>query len=84
MELMERVLSEGKQVIVLIPEIALTYQNVERFCARFGTRVTVVNSRMTPSERADQMERAARGGQYYDRSAFRTLCTVSGSGADRN
>ena len=28
--------------------------------------------------------RAARGGQYYDRSAFRTLCTVSGSGADRN
>ena len=61
MELMERVLSEGKQVIVLIPEIALTYQNVERFCARFGTRVTVVNSRMTPSERADQMERARRG-----------------------
>ena len=84
MELMERVLKEGKQVIVLIPEIALTYQNVERFCARFGTRVTVVNSRMTPSERADQMERAARGGQYYDWSAFRTLCTVSGSGADRN
>ena len=61
MELMERVLKEGKQVIVLIPEIALTYQNVERFCARFGTRVTVVNSRMTPSERADQMERARRG-----------------------
>ena len=61
MELMEQVLSEGKQVIVLIPEIALTYQNVERFCARFGTRVTVVNSRMTPSERADQMERARRG-----------------------
>ena len=61
MELMERVLAEGKQVIVLIPEIALTYQNVERFCARFGTRVTVVNSRMTPSERADQMERARRG-----------------------
>ena len=38
MELMERVLKEGKQVIVLIPEIALTYQNVERFCARFGTK----------------------------------------------
>ena len=61
MELMEEVLNQGKQVILLIPEIALTYQNVERFCARFGTRVTVVNSRMTPSERADQMERARRG-----------------------
>ena len=61
MELMERVLKEGKQVIVLIPEIALTYQNVERFCARFGGQVTIVNSRMTPSERADQLERARRG-----------------------
>ena len=61
MEMIARVLAQGKQAIVLIPEIALTYQNVERFCARFGTRVTVVNSRMTPSERADQMERARRG-----------------------
>ena len=61
MELIAHVLAQGKQAIVLIPEIALTYQNVERFCARFGTRVTVVNSRMTPSERADQMERARRG-----------------------
>lgn len=61
MELMEHVIASGKQVIVLIPEIALTYQNVERFCARFGEKVTVVNSRMTSSERADQMERARRG-----------------------
>ena len=61
MELIDKVIKEGGQAIVLIPEIALTYQNVERFCARFGTRVTVVNSRMTPSERADQMERARRG-----------------------
>jgi len=60
-KLIEQTLSQGKEAIVLIPEIALTYQNVERFCARFGTRVTVVNSRMTPSERADQMERARRG-----------------------
>ena len=78
MELMERVLSEGKQVIVLIPEIALTYQNVERFCARFGTRVTVVNSRMTPSERADQMERARRG------EVSIMIGPRSGAGADCN
>lgn len=60
-EMIRQVADSGRQAIVLIPEIALTYQNVERFCARFGTRVTVVNSRMTPSERADQMERARRG-----------------------
>ena len=35
MELMEEVLNQGKQVILLIPEIALTYQTVQRFYRRF-------------------------------------------------
>ena len=37
----------GKQAIVLIPEIALTYQTVMRFYSRFGDRVSILNSRMS-------------------------------------
>lgn len=61
MELMEGILHEGRQAILLIPEIALTYQNVRRFYGRFGDRVTVLNSRMSQAERFDQMERARKG-----------------------
>ena len=51
----------GYQVIVLIPEIALTYQTLLRFYKRFGDRVSVVNSSMTQGERYDQYMRARRG-----------------------
>lgn len=61
MELIEAILQEGKQAILLIPEIALTYQNVQRFYGRFGDLVTVLNSRMSQAERFDQMERARKG-----------------------
>lgn len=57
MEMIAEVLKQGKQAIVLIPEIALTYQTVMRFCGRFGSRVSILNSRMSPGERYDQMER---------------------------
>lgn len=59
--LIEETIKEGRQAIVLIPEIALTYQNVERFCRYFGDRVAVMNSRMTPAQRCEQMERAREG-----------------------
>lgn len=61
MELMDTVLKEGKQVILLIPEIALTYQTVLRFYHRFGERVSVLHSRLSPGERSDQFERAKKG-----------------------
>lgn len=61
MELIERVIQEGKQVIVLIPEIALTYQTVMRFYGRFGSRVSIINSRLSAGERYDQFERARNG-----------------------
>lgn len=61
MEMMEHVLETGKQVILLIPEIALTYQTVIRFYKRFGEQVSFINSRLSAGERYDQWERAIRG-----------------------
>lgn len=61
MKLIEKVLQEGRQSIVLIPEIALTYQNVERFRGYFGDRIAVLNSKMTPAQRYEQMELASEG-----------------------
>ena len=61
MELIAHVLWEGRQVIVLIPEISLTWQTVMRFYSRFGNRVSVLNSRMSAGERYDQYERARTG-----------------------
>ncbi len=61
MELIALAISEGKQAIVLIPEIALTFQTVMRFYNRFGDRVSILNSRMSAGERYDQYERALKG-----------------------
>lgn len=61
MQLIEEMLSRGKQAIVLIPEIALTYQTLLRFYRRFGDRVSVMNSTLSPGEKYDQCERARRG-----------------------
>lgn len=61
MELMEDVLKQGKQVILLIPEIALTYQMVQRFYHRFGDKVSVLHSRLSQGERSDQFDLAQKG-----------------------
>lgn len=61
MEIIEGVLSYGRQVIVLIPEIALTFQTVNRFYQRFGDRVSVIHSRLSAGERYDQFLRAKEG-----------------------
>lgn len=61
MELISRVIAEGKQAIVLIPEIALTFQTVRRFYERFGDRVSVMHSRLSEGERYDQFLRAKSG-----------------------
>ncbi|MGN0438151.1 MAG: primosomal protein N' [Lachnospiraceae bacterium] len=60
-EMIEKVLQMGKQAIVLIPEIALTYQTVKRFRKRFGDKVTIMNSRLSKGERYDQFEKAKKG-----------------------
>ena len=61
MAMIEHVLAQDRQVIVLIPEIALTYQTVIRFYRRFGKRICVMHSRLSAGERYDQFERAKRG-----------------------
>ena len=61
MALMEKVLNEGREIIVLIPEISLTLQTVSRFYARFGSQIAVMNSRLSAGERYDQYMRAKRG-----------------------
>jgi len=60
-ELISRVVERGGQAIVLIPEIALTYQTLTRFFAKFGDRVTYIHSRQSAGEKYDQLERAKAG-----------------------
>jgi primosomal protein N' (replication factor Y) len=55
------VLQQGRQAIVLVPEIALTPQTVRRFVARFPEQVGLVHSRLSPGERYDTWRRARSG-----------------------
>ncbi len=61
MELIDYILQQGRQAILLIPEIALTYQTVMRFRKRFLDRVSILNSKMSAGERFDQIDRAKKG-----------------------
>ena len=61
MEIIQTVLQEGKQIIMLIPEISLTHQTVMRFYKRFGNRISILNSRLSQGERYDQYMRAKKG-----------------------
>lgn len=61
MEIIQHVLEKGREVIVLIPEISLTYQTIMRFYARFGKVVSVINSRLSKGEKYDRFELAAAG-----------------------
>lgn len=60
MKLIEQVVEQGRQVIVLIPEISLTYQTVRRFYGWFGEKVSVLNSSV-PGRTYDQFRRAKQG-----------------------
>lgn len=61
MEIIQHVLSKGRKVIVLIPEISLTYQTIMRFYAKFGNVVSVINSRLSKGEKYDRFELATQG-----------------------
>lgn len=61
MSIIESVINEGKQAIVLVPEISLTPQIVGRFISRFGDKVSFTHSRMNQGERFDQWKKAREG-----------------------
>jgi primosomal protein N' (replication factor Y) len=61
MKLIERVRVDGKGVIVLVPEIALTPQAVSRFYARFGGDIAVLHSGLSVGERLDEWQRIREG-----------------------
>ncbi|MDD4956543.1 MAG: primosomal protein N' [Candidatus Omnitrophica bacterium] len=61
LQAMEDVLSMGKSGVMLVPEISLTPQTVERFVSRFGDKVAVLHSRMLESARFEEWERIKKG-----------------------
>ena len=61
LEVIDRALEEGRGVIMLVPEIALTPQAVLIFLARYGERVAVIHSALSQSERYDAWRRIREG-----------------------
>lgn len=61
MKLIENVLQDDKSIIVLVPEISLTPQAVQRFYSRFGDNVAVLHSGLSIGERLDEWERINDG-----------------------
>ncbi len=57
----EEVLKQGRQALVLIPEISLTPQLVSRFQARFGAGIAILHSRLSAGERYDGWRRISKG-----------------------
>ncbi|WEK52851.1 MAG: primosomal protein N' [Candidatus Cohnella colombiensis] len=61
LQAIQRCLTDGREAIVLVPEIALTPQMVERFKSRFGAKVAVLHSRLSQGERFDEWRKIRDG-----------------------
>lgn len=61
LQVIERVIQQGKEAIVLVPEISLTPQMVERFVSRFGESVSVLHSSLSKGEKFDEWQKMLRG-----------------------
>lgn len=61
LQLVEEVLNEGKEAIILVPEISLTPQTIERFTGRFGNKIAIIHSGLSLSERFDQWRMIDQG-----------------------
>ena len=61
MKTIDKVIADGKSVIMMVPEISLTPQTVGIFCKRYGERVAVIHSSLSQGERLDAWRRIRRG-----------------------
>ena len=61
MKAIDRTVADGKSVIMMVPEIALTPQTVSIFCKRYGERVAVIHSSLSQGERLDAWRRIRSG-----------------------
>lgn len=61
LQLIQNVLDKGKKAIVLVPEISLTPQMVDRFLKRFGDCISVLHSKLSTGERNDQWKNIREG-----------------------
>lgn len=61
LQLIDEVLKKNKTAIVLVPEISLTPQMVDRFLARFGNTIAVLHSKLSVGERYDEWNRILNG-----------------------
>jgi primosomal protein N' (replication factor Y) len=60
MKAIDKVIDDGRQVIMMVPEIALTPQTLSIFCKRYGERVAVIHSSLSQGERLDAWRRISR------------------------
>ncbi len=61
MELIKDCLAKGRQAIVLVPEISLTPQMIDRFLSKFDNKIAILHSRLSDGEKYDEYRRIARG-----------------------
>jgi len=61
MRAIDRAVQTGRQALVIVPEISMTPQTIERFMARFPGQVGLVHSKLSPGERYDTWRRARAG-----------------------
>lgn len=54
LQMVEEVIKDGKEAIILVPEISLTPQTIERFKGRFKEKIAIMHSRLTPREKFNQ------------------------------
>ena len=61
MEMIDYYLNQGKTSIVLVPEISLTPQMINRFQVRFGNKIAAIHSALSDGEKYDEWRRICRG-----------------------
>ena len=61
LQLIEKVLKDGKNAMVLVPEISLTPQIIDRFLARFDEPIAVLHSKLSDGERLDEWTKIKEG-----------------------